>query len=123
MNKINSFFMKKIILIISLFLITITNGMSQELNDSFLSKKQVCKLFDDMILEIETLDAEGIEVRNTTKDVNWNTYKKFHRKKFKKVKSYYELKQKFEAFGAGFVCGHSDFNFLYPVKKEKTSPQ
>lgn len=70
--------MKKTILTLLAIFIISSSSIAQELSNPFLSRKEICQLFDEMISEIETLDAEGIEVRNNTKDINWKQYKQYH---------------------------------------------
>ena len=89
-----------------------TSTKAQKTEDDFLTKEQILALYDDMISEIERIDAEAIAVRNKTKQVSWNKYKKHHRKQFENIQTPADFKAKFNAFGQGFVCGHSHFDFL-----------
>lgn len=113
-----NFFVQLIILLLT------TSLVAQEPipNESFLTNLQITKLYDEMINEIELLDAEGIQVRNRTKEITWEEYKMYHREKFIKSKSFSELQKNFQAFGNGFVSGHSDFDFLYPIESDTLAP-
>lgn len=108
------------LIINSIFFLSIVISVNaQDKDKSFLTSEQVSELYKQMISEIEFLDAEAIVVRNKTKDVSWDQYKKYHETQFKKVDNYQELRQKFLDFGRGFVSGHSYFRFTYPTEKTK----
>ncbi|EZH73847.1 hypothetical protein ATO12_13240 [Aquimarina atlantica] len=108
------------LIIKSIFFLSIVISVNaQDIDKSFLTSEQVSELYKQMISEIEFLDAEAIVVRNKTKDISWDQYKKYHEKQFKKVDNYQELRQKFLDFGRGFVSGHSYFRFTYPTEKTK----
>lgn len=109
--------MKKTITILSLVFITL-QLYGQEANINFPDNLEILKLYDNMISDIEFIDAEAIVVRNNTKKISWDKYKKYHRKRFKNVTSPKQLKERFESFGSGFVCGHAHFDFLYPLKEK-----
>lgn len=93
----------------------------QEMSKDFLNKSQLKDLYKSIVQEIDYLDAEGIAVRNSTKTVSWEQYKKYHKKPFTKSKTFQELEENFKNFGSGFVCGHSDFDFLYTNEKDKAA--
>ncbi|MFD2561982.1 S41 family peptidase [Aquimarina rubra] len=110
--------MKKVIIwmMFSMYIISVNAQQNQK---KILSSKQISDLYNLMISEIEYVDAEAIEVRNKTKQVNWDQYKAYHQKQFAKVNSYESLRKKFLDFGKGFTSGHSYFKFSYPIEKQK----
>ena len=103
----------KLIITITILLLVFTNCKTAEkvAEKPPLSKKQITKLYLDIISEIEFIDAEAIAVRNNNKKVKWNDYKDYHKTKFDKITSIEEFKTAFLNFAKGFTNGHAHFEF------------
>lgn len=108
----------EVIKVLLLLVISLINfyGLGQE-NENFLSREDLKSIYEQMIAEIEYLDAEAIEVRNRLKNIKWEQYVTYHKTNFLASRNYEDLKKAFIAFGEGFTNGHSKFRFLYPIKK------
>ena len=91
--------------------------------ETFISGDNVRSVYEQMIAEIEYMDAEAIEVRNRLKDIKWNQYVMYYKTNFLASRNFSELKKAFDAFAEGFSNGHSKFNFLYPTQKSKAKSQ
>ena len=100
----------------TLLLIIFTSSV-RTIDKSLLNKKQTQLLFDMMISDIEYYDAEMRATRNNSKEVSWEEYKAFHKKKWNKSISPKELKQLFYEFRRGYLNGHSHLSYLHPVEK------
>ncbi|MEL6721297.1 MAG: S41 family peptidase, partial [Bacteroidota bacterium] len=98
-------------------------SLAQKTDTSSFSQVQIMDFYQQLIHEIELVDAEAIATRNMSKKVSWEEYKKHHEAKFKSIKTDQDFKQKFNAFARGFVNGHSRFEFLYPVQEEEKGHQ
>ena len=83
----------------------------------YLSPDQLEGFYDLLISEIERLDAEGIETRNNTKAVSWDTYKAFHQSQFREADNWNALASAYNTFGKGFVNLHSHFQFSLPSSR------
>ena len=83
-----------------------------------LNKNQTEYLFQNIINDIETYDAEMIYTRNNNKDISWDSYKEYHKGKWETGVTEEALRELFYDFGKGYVNGHSRFRFLYPKKSQ-----
>ena len=108
---------------IVLFLLTLSISVkAQAERDVLITNKHIKTIYKQMIETIEFIDAEAIAVRNNTKTITWKTYKKHHKKKFRKARNSKDLKEAFISFADGFVNGHSHFDYLHSrEEKEKVS--
>ena len=75
----------------------------------FLSREELTAFYNKMVEEIETLDAEGIAVRNAKKQLKWKKLKRYHQKRFVGSVNWEELNTNYNAFANGFVNLHSHF--------------
>lgn len=89
--------------------------------DTFVNPLQLEQLYDMLIHEIETIDAEAIETRNKSKKTKWKEWVVLQKSNFTNAKSYSELNDAFVTFNRGFVNAHARPKFMYPIQ-EKYKP-
>ena len=107
-----------IFLFVAIFFAQSVQIQAQTESQNFLTKKQIKSFYNQMVSEIEFIDAEGIETRNKSREVKWKKIKKRYKKQFLKSKKWDDLESVYEKFGKGFVNLHSSFKFFSPIKKE-----
>lgn len=80
----------------------------------FLSKKQRKQFYQQFTTEIERFDAEGQAVRNASRSVKWDAYKKKKKKAFLKANSWEAFGKAYQHFARGFINLHAHFDFNLP---------
>ncbi len=81
----------------------------------FLNLDQRSELFNMLVSEIETLDAEAIHTRNITKKTNWKGFISLRKAAILEAENAQELKKALDLFFSGYVNLHSRYQFLYPM--------
>ncbi len=82
--------------------------------ETFLTKSEREQLFDLMLHEIESIDAEAIETRNASKTTQWQDYVSGHKEAIINAEDSDQLKSALDAFFSGFVNLHARYKYWYP---------
>ncbi len=106
-----------------LFIATLITSFSLFAEDitipDFLSHEQRLSFYEQMISEIERLDAEIIETRNHAKEVKWDQFKQHYQNKVVNANNWEEFRLAFKHFSQGLVNLHTKSKFLVYDRKSK----
>ena len=112
--------MKKLFFLIILLANYSLLAESNKQPPKFLNYEQRVSFYQQMVSEIERLDAEIIETRNHSKAIKWDQFKEYYKDKIVNAKDWEQLSLAFKHFSQGLVNLHTKTKFLaYDQKPQK----